>query len=470
MACFGEYWLEFQELSDLAGPSVIINGLESLLVITDVAMLGRLGRGHIAALAVGNALFNLVWYFIEGFFTAQDTLCSIAFGQGDLKAVRYWTYASLGSVILLCSIATTVFVFGDLILEQLFFVSPHLRSKAALHVYILTPSIWFLGLFRVLQKFLFAQNIMKATMHSLMLGNVLNIILNYLLIFASGLGFMGCSMATTLTRFAMLLYLFWRTRKLSSFVHMHAEIRHLVDGTVAQPLLDVAARVDETVYGVPTEKVYVRGRGLIARFAEHVGIQLNYRPLVRWARKWDRVQLDDDSHEMETLLSSGSSSGNTEGNPNRAKPSSATRWSGKVVPFEGSTHADEGGDAEATILADNSKGSGSESDSGTENVLLFGGGLVVAAAGAAAGGDSYLDDINLDDNSYAAKHGLSPRPASAVKSSSSSPVRMKMKKGEGASSSASAEKLPPSKDTKGHLRLRTSNHGMRSASCNVNNI
>ena len=106
MACFGDYWLEFQELTELAVPSVVTNVLESAFVLSDVAMLGRLGRGNIGALAIGNAMFNLVWYFIEGFFTAQDTLSSIAFEQGDLKALRYWTFASLGSVLILCSFAT----------------------------------------------------------------------------------------------------------------------------------------------------------------------------------------------------------------------------------------------------------------------------------------------------------------------------------------------------------------------------
>jgi Na+-driven multidrug efflux pump len=154
MACFGEYWLEFQELTEMAVPSVVMNSLDSLFVVVDVAMLGHLGRGHIAALAIGNALFNIVWYFIEGFFTAQDTLSSIAFAQRDLKAVRYWTISSLISVILLCLIATTIFIFSSYILEDLLFIPPHMRSKAIVHVYILTPSIWFLSLFRVLQKFL----------------------------------------------------------------------------------------------------------------------------------------------------------------------------------------------------------------------------------------------------------------------------------------------------------------------------
>ena len=45
MACFGDYWLEFQELTELAGPSVITNLLESAFVLSDVALVWLCG-GH----------------------------------------------------------------------------------------------------------------------------------------------------------------------------------------------------------------------------------------------------------------------------------------------------------------------------------------------------------------------------------------------------------------------------------------
>ncbi len=403
MACLGDYWLEFQELTELATPSVITNVLESLLVVADVAMLGRLGRGHIAALAVGNGLFNLVWYFIEGFFTAQDTLCSIAFNQGDLKALRYWTYASLGSILFLCSIATAMFIFSDFIFEDIFFVSPHLRSKAVLHVYLLTPSIWFYGLFRVMQKFLSAQNIMKPTIHALIVGNVCNAILNYLFIFLLGFGFMGTSISTTISRGVMMFYLFYRTRKVSTFVHMRPELQELVKGTSAQSLLHAADYVDETLYGASAQKTYVRGRGLLAKGIEHVGVTLHIRPLVRWARNWDQVEKEDDAAlEMSSLLKDDKRSNNDR---KRIKPSSAIKKSGRIVPY------DEGGNSHHSNDENSMKSSSIEDmNNADEETVLY----VDSDENT-----SYLDDVKLDDDLYTKKHGLTPRPASVVKNNKS---------------------------------------------------
>jgi len=64
---------EVRALSALAVPSVMSNFLEGGLGVVDVMMLGYLGKGHLASLSVGNAFFNIFWYFIEGFLTAQHT-------------------------------------------------------------------------------------------------------------------------------------------------------------------------------------------------------------------------------------------------------------------------------------------------------------------------------------------------------------------------------------------------------------
>ena len=154
MAFFGQYWYESREIVELMVPTMISTLLESSMVVVDVIMLGHLGKGHVAAYAIGNGFFNMLWYFIEGFLTAQDTLCSNAYGSGDPKAVRYWSYISLVSVFILCAAATGIIFFTEYILGSWFFITFHLKPKACVHVYILTPAMWFLGLYRVIQKYL----------------------------------------------------------------------------------------------------------------------------------------------------------------------------------------------------------------------------------------------------------------------------------------------------------------------------
>ena len=152
MECLSWLWNESEALMSLAVPSVLSNVLEGSMAVVDVLMLGRLGKGHLAALSVGNAFFNIPWFFIEGFLTAQDTLGANAHGAGDAASVRQWSYIALGLVLALCLVASVTFLFAEPILGQLFWVSYHLKTKAAVHIYLMLPGMWFLSLSRVLQK------------------------------------------------------------------------------------------------------------------------------------------------------------------------------------------------------------------------------------------------------------------------------------------------------------------------------
>eukprot|EP01041_Mallomonas_annulata_P006635 gene6635-13444_t len=67
----------------LACPIVLVNIAEVSMNIVNVIMLGQAGKESLAAYALGNMYFNILWYFIEGFLTAQDTLTSQALGSHD---------------------------------------------------------------------------------------------------------------------------------------------------------------------------------------------------------------------------------------------------------------------------------------------------------------------------------------------------------------------------------------------------
>ena len=55
MAFFGKYWNEARELTSLAVPTTMSMLFEAAMIVEDVIMLGHLGKGHMAALAIGNA-------------------------------------------------------------------------------------------------------------------------------------------------------------------------------------------------------------------------------------------------------------------------------------------------------------------------------------------------------------------------------------------------------------------------------
>ena len=78
-------------LTKLSLPVISTNLLAYLLQVVGQIFLGRLGASSLAAAALGNSYFNMVWYFIQGVSTALDTLASQSFGKGDTEGVRLWS-------------------------------------------------------------------------------------------------------------------------------------------------------------------------------------------------------------------------------------------------------------------------------------------------------------------------------------------------------------------------------------------
>ena len=74
--CFNQRYKELLNLLRLCTHSVAINTLEVSIIVSDLIFLGHKGKGDFAGAVCGYILYHLVWYFIEGILSAQDTLCS----------------------------------------------------------------------------------------------------------------------------------------------------------------------------------------------------------------------------------------------------------------------------------------------------------------------------------------------------------------------------------------------------------
>ena len=81
--CFNQRYKELLTLLRLSTYAVTINILEVSIVVSSLIFLGHKGKGDFSGAVCGYVLYNLVWYFIEGVLSAQDTLCSV----GNLIAV-----------------------------------------------------------------------------------------------------------------------------------------------------------------------------------------------------------------------------------------------------------------------------------------------------------------------------------------------------------------------------------------------
>ena len=199
--CCNSHWKEFEALVRLSIPSIVVNTLEVGITITNLVVLGHLGKGDLAGACVAFAYFNMIWYIIEGVLTAQDTLCAAAFGMRDYEALRYWTFVSFFIVIFLCSAGTIGLAFSSVAIPRIFGVNTrtvvkvwmnyplhHISNlknnkcnecqckQAIEQLMISIPNLWTMALFRVLQKYMQAQNVMQPSVSASIVGVVVNLI------------------------------------------------------------------------------------------------------------------------------------------------------------------------------------------------------------------------------------------------------------------------------------------------------
>ena len=204
-SCFEELYL----VALKTVPAIIINAGEYSMLLNDILLLLRLGKGHVASYAVAMAILGIAWALIEGLLSAQDGLAAHAYETDDFKGVQYWSLVSFVVAFVALTIASGVLSFAFVITEDLLFIKYHVAHKAAIYVLLSLPSLYLLAAYRVLQKYFHAQGVYVPSMVGAAVGNLANAALNFLLIFAAGLGLWGCVLSTALSRLLMVATLLY---------------------------------------------------------------------------------------------------------------------------------------------------------------------------------------------------------------------------------------------------------------------
>lgn len=203
---------EASQLGTLAFPIMTVSMLQFLMVMVDMGMVGRLGTQELAASALANTFFNCLQHPVVGCATALDTLLATAWGAGQHAAFGQWAKAGVLTLLLL-----GVPVAGALLVAEPLLVGigqdKRLAALAGAFAWRLVPGVFPHFAFIAMTKYLQAQSILAPAVWIALLANGINLFLNWLLIYALGLGFTGAPVATSLSRWAQFLcllgYLAW---------------------------------------------------------------------------------------------------------------------------------------------------------------------------------------------------------------------------------------------------------------------
>lgn len=219
-----QYTKEFKYNLKLAFP--VILGLlgHTFVGFADNIMVGQLGTAELAAVSLGNSFVFIAMSFGIGFSTAITPLVAEADGAGNVKNAK----SALKHGLILCTVLG-LFLFGLIILGKplmyLMKQPPEVVELAIPYLDLVAFSLVPLVIFQAFKQFSDGLSQTKYPMYVTLVGNAINILLNYLLIFGTfgfpKLGIIGAAIGTLVSRVAM-VFLIWvmlkKTKKFHDYV------------------------------------------------------------------------------------------------------------------------------------------------------------------------------------------------------------------------------------------------------------
>ncbi len=206
------YTKEFKYNWQLAAPVMLGMLGHSFVSFVDNIMVGQLGTAELAAVSLGNSFMFIAMSIGIGFSTAITPLTAEADAEKNFEKGK----SAFKHGLFLCTLL------GLLLFLMVFFSKPlmHLMKQPSEVVALAIPYLDFVAfslipliIFQAFKQFSDGLSMTKYPMYATLLGNIVNVILNYLLIFGKfgfpELGIVGAAYGTLASRIIMVWHLWY---------------------------------------------------------------------------------------------------------------------------------------------------------------------------------------------------------------------------------------------------------------------
>lgn len=207
---------DIRELIALALPVCAVQLGWQFMGVVDTVMIGHVSAAALAGVAVGNVYFFGIAVFGMGVLMALDPIVAQAIGAGDEPAIARGVQRACLLAIVIGAIGSVALLFAEPVL-RLLNQPAEVVPIAATYCRILIPGTIPFMLFIVARQTLQAKAIVAPVVVTMVIANVANVLLNYVLIFGKlgvpPLGVAGAAWATTIARVMLVilvLALAWR--------------------------------------------------------------------------------------------------------------------------------------------------------------------------------------------------------------------------------------------------------------------
>lgn len=206
-----DYTKEFKYNLTLSYPVTLGLLGHTIVQLTDNIMVGKLGTNELAAVSLGNSFILIAMSVGIGFSTAITPLVSESIGKKNNSEKDFLNHG-----LLLCLLLGLLMFISVYNLKDYLFVMGQPSNVVSLaYSYLKWVSISLLPLitFQAFKQFTDGLSMTYPAMYATVFSNIINIILNYILIFGkfgfSPLGIEGAALGTLIARFSSLIFIFF---------------------------------------------------------------------------------------------------------------------------------------------------------------------------------------------------------------------------------------------------------------------
>ncbi len=230
-----QYTSEFKYNLKLAAPVMLGMLGHTFVSFIDNIMVGQLGTAELAAVSLGNSFMFIAMSLGIGFSTAITPLIAEADSSNNFDQAK----SAFKHGLFLCT------MMGIILFLAVFFSKPlmYLMKQPIEVVELAIPYLDLVAfslipmiVFQAFKQFSDGMSMTRYPMYATLIANVLNVLLNYLLIYGKfgfpELGIVGAAYGTLLSRFVMVTYLWWLLSKKERSKRLVTNIKFFVLDTL----------------------------------------------------------------------------------------------------------------------------------------------------------------------------------------------------------------------------------------------
>ena len=183
-----------------------------MVAFVDNIMVGQIGTAELAAISLANSFMFIAMSLGIGFSTAITPLIAEADGEGSLEVGK----STFKHGLFLCTVLGVLLFLGVFFAEPMLHLMkqpPEVVELAIPYLNLVAVSLIPLVIFQAFKQFSDGMSMTKYPMYAILIGNVINVVLNYLFIFGKfgfpELGIVGAAIGTLVSRLIIVVFLWY---------------------------------------------------------------------------------------------------------------------------------------------------------------------------------------------------------------------------------------------------------------------